>query len=293
MPDVFCYGAISLDVSGRLERPLRKYEQATAIDYLMSPGGDATLVAMTLSSLGLEVTLAGSPIGDDALGDHLVGLIEKEGVKVMVPRIGKTAITAIVLDGRKRSTITFHDVTPEDKIPIPMEALESSSYAYVDGCFGRNSGIIARAAREKGVGAQLNLDLPSLGSMGLFGTVIASEPVARHISPDPDEAARRIYGMSRGVAIVTLGENGCVCNNGKPLRVPAFRVEEVDTTGAGAAFAAGYIYATLKGEPLEARLEFASAAGAIKAMSRGSYARLSEKGIIDFIKSHKKECSYI
>jgi sugar/nucleoside kinase (ribokinase family) len=290
MSDVFCYGAISLDVSGRLERPLHEYEQATAIDYRMSPGGDATLVAMMLSSLGLEVTLAGSPIGEDVIGEHLLRLLEKEGVKVVVPRIGKTAITAIVLDGKKRSTITFHDVTPEEEIPIPMEDLELSRYVYVDGCFGRNGAIIAKAAREKGIDAQLNLDLPSMRSIGLFGTIIASEPISRHISPDPDEAARKIFSMNGGVAIVTLGEKGCVCNYGKPLRVPAFIVEEADTTGAGAAFAAGYIYARLKGKPLEARLEFAAAAGAIKAMSRGSYVRLSESGIIDFIKSHKNPC---
>ncbi|WP_174590613.1 carbohydrate kinase family protein [Methanocella conradii] len=288
MYDVFCYGAISLDISGRLERPVHEYEQATAIDYHMSPGGDAALVAMMLSSLGLEVTLAGSPVGEDPIGEQVVKSLEKEGVKVVVPRIGKTAITAIVLDRDKRSAITFHDVTPEEKIPIPDDSLRASRYAYVDGCFGRNSAIIAKVARANGIEAQLNVDLPSIQNIGLFSTTIASETVSRHISADPEEAARKMFSMNKGVAIVTLGENGCVCYSGKAIRVPAFKVEEVDTTGAGAAFAAGFIYAGLMGEPLEARLEFASAAGAIKAMARGSYVKLSEKGIADFIHSHIK-----
>jgi len=60
MFDVFCYGAISLDISGRLERQQYEHEQATAVDYRMSVGGDAALTAITLSGLGMSAGLAGS-----------------------------------------------------------------------------------------------------------------------------------------------------------------------------------------------------------------------------------------
>ncbi len=292
MYDVFCYGAISLDVSGRLERPQFVEEQATATDYRMSPGGDAMLVALTLSGMGLNVALSGSPVGDDPMGNYLLKKAGESGVKMIVPKAGKTAMTAIVLDGDRRSTITFHDVTPEEEIPIPEDALLGSKYVYVDGCFGRNSAVIAEKARARGIKTQLNLDLPSMPNIGLFDTVIANEAVSKHISPEPAEAARKIHEMNKGLAIVTLGENGCVCCDAargargyRLMTVPAIKVEAVDTTGAGAAFAAGFIYARRIGEPLEACLRFASAAGAYKTLYRGSYKKFSKNDIMGFIGS--------
>lgn len=287
MYDVFCYGAISLDVSGRLERPpLKVYEQATAIDYRMSPGGDSMLVALTLAGLGTRVALAGSPIGDDPMGDYLSKKTDEAGVKMIVPRYGKTAMTAIVLDGNRRSTITFHDNTPEEDIPIPEDAIRGSKYVYVDGCFGRNGAVIARMARAVGIKTQLNLDLPAIPHIDLFDTVIASEAVSKHISSDSGEAAKKIYDMNHGLAIVTREENGCVCYDGRLYEVPAFKVDAIDTTGAGAAFAAGFIYSALRGTPLRDRLEFASAAGAYKTLARGSYRKFTPKDISDFIENH-------
>lgn len=286
MYDVFCYGAISLDISGRLERPMYEHEQATAIDYQMSAGGDAALAALTLSGLGLNVGLAGSPVGDDPMGEYVLSSLEKEGIRALVPKAGKTALTAIVLDRLKRSTITFHENTPEEKIPVPDD-IKNSKYVYVDGCFGMNGAIIAKMAREKGIATQLNLDVPSISSMGLFDVVIAGEEISKLISEDPVEAARKIFEANNGLAIVTLGEMGCICCDGAIINVPAFEVEAADTTGAGAAFAGGFIYARLRGMPLEECLEFASAAGALKVTARGSYRKTSEQEVVDLITAQK------
>ena len=61
------------------------------------------------------------------------------------------------------------------------------------------------------------------------------------------------------------------------------------TAGAGAAFAAGFIYARLRDMPLEESLEFASAAGALKSMARGSYRKMQEQEVIRFITAHKNK----
>jgi len=99
------------------------------------------------------------------MGDYVLWSLEKEGVRTLVPKTGKTALTAIVLNRLKRSTITFHDDTPENEIPVPDD-FKNSKYVYVDGCFGRNSAVIARAARAAGIPAQLNLDVPSSSTSG-------------------------------------------------------------------------------------------------------------------------------
>lgn len=288
MYDVFCYGAISLDISGRLERPMREYEQATAVDYRMSVGGDAALVALTLSGLGLKTALSGSPVGEDHLGDYVLQSLKDEGVDAIVPKAGQTAVTAIVLNRDNRSTITFHDNTPEEKIPVP-DQVKDSRYIYVDGCFGRNGAIIANMARANDITTLLNLDVPSIPNMGLYDIVVAGEGVSKLLASDPVEAVRKIYEANNGLAIVTLGEFGCICCDGGITHVPAFDIDVKDTTGAGSAFAAGFIYARLKGSQLDECLEFASAAGALKAMQRGSYRKMTEQEVIRLITSQKNK----
>ena len=50
----------------------------------------------------------------------------------------------------------------------------------------------------------------------------------------------------------------------RTIRMPAFKVEAVDTTGAGDVFHAGYIFGLLQGWDLERVLRFASALAALK-----------------------------
>ena len=285
MYDVFCYGAISLDVSGKLERPLKLYEHATAIDYHMSVGGDSALVAISLAGLGLRSAISGSPVGNDPMGEYLLKAIRDEGVETLVPVEGKTAITAIVLDRDKRSTITFHEDTPENKIPVPLEAIRRSRCVYVDGCFAKNSAAIGKTARDNNILSVLNLDRPAIPDIGLFDIVIAGEDISKAISPEPAAAARKIHETNKGIAIVTLGEKGGICCDGGMMAIPAYKVDAIDTTGAGAAFAAAFIYSRLKGESLDASLAFASAAGAYKTLHRGSFIEFTEEDVINLIKS--------
>ena len=53
--------------------------------------------------------------------------------------------------------------------------------------------------------------------------------------------------------------------------VAAPRVDAVDGTGAGDAFAAGLLQATLAGRPVEEALAFACAAGALATRAVGAY----------------------
>jgi sugar/nucleoside kinase (ribokinase family) len=64
-------------------------------------------------------------------------------------------------------------------------------------------------------------------------------------------------------------------------------VKAVDTTGAGAAFAAGLIYAQMSGKKTCECLRFASAAGALKALSRGSYRLFKAEEIEKFARSYE------
>ncbi|OPY29795.1 MAG: putative sugar kinase [Methanocella sp. PtaU1.Bin125] len=284
--DVLCYGAISLDVSGRVETPWSAGEHHSASDYRLSPGGDATLVALTLAGLGMRVALAGGPIGDDPPGDYLRDILTSAGIGLYVDTRGKTSISAVaVTPSGERSSITYHEATPVEQIPVPVDLVPRVRYVYADGCYRGNDAVAGAAAKEAGVPALLNLDGPELDAAGLFDAVVASATVARLISPDPLAAAETIRARGAGLAIVTMGERGCICSDGGLLAVPAYRVEAVDTTGAGAAFTAGFLYARLQDFNILDSLRIASAAGAYKCLARGSYRQFDAKALFDFIGS--------
>jgi sugar/nucleoside kinase (ribokinase family) len=284
--DVLCYGAISLDISGRVDLPWPCSGQASATDYILSPGGDAALVALTLAGLGLKVALAGGPVGDDPMGEYLKGIFRESGVDLYDSAPGKTSITAVAV-GRsgERSSITYHEDTPLGEMPVPVDLVRKAGYLYVCGCYGQNSVIMGATAREQGVPSLLNLCSTAMDAIGLFDTVIANAEMAVQISADPLAAAEQIRMKGTGLAIVTMGDKGCIGSNEGLLTVPACPAEVVDTTGAGAAFAAGYIYARLKDFNVLDSLRIASAAGAYKCMVRGSYRRFSAKELFNFIGS--------
>jgi 2-dehydro-3-deoxygluconokinase len=86
---------------------------------------------------------------------------------------------------------------------------------------------------------------------------------------DPVEAARAIAALGPQTVVVKLGRRGAVgLRNGEVHRVEAREVESIDAVGAGDAFAAGFIAATLGGRPLEIALRVAAWCGAEVTTSR-------------------------
>jgi ribokinase len=60
-----------------------------------------------------------------------------------------------------------------------------------------------------------------------------------------------LIGMGVKVIAVKLGADGCYVTDGRErLRVEAFKVKAVDTTGAGDAFCAGFLYGLLNNKNL-------------------------------------------
>ncbi|WP_424359426.1 carbohydrate kinase family protein [Methanocella sp. MCL-LM] len=283
--DALCYGAIALDISGRIAG-LSPGTQESATSYEISPGGDATLVALTLAGLGWKVALAGGPIGRDPMGDYLRDQISEAGIDLYVDYKGKTSVSVVAVDpAGERTAITFHEDTPLEKIPVPLELVRRSRSLYVCGCYGENAAVLGEKARAEGVPSMLNASSGNLSFIGSFDIAIASEANVKSLAADPGEAAAIMRAGGVRTAIVTMGERGCVCCAGEQTVLPAYEVGVVDCTGAGAAFAAGFTHAGLLGMKLRDQLRYGSAAGALKCQYRGSYRRISREELEQLVKS--------
>lgn len=102
------------------------------------------------------------------------------------------------------------------------------------------------------------------------------------------QAAEYFYQKGVKKVIITLGSRGVfVSSDGKEEIVPAFKVNAVDTTGAGDAFNGGLLAALSKGKDLWEAARFANALAALSVQRIGttpSMPRLEE--VEEFLNSH-------
>jgi len=86
---------------------------------------------------------------------------------------------------------------------------------------------------------------------------------------DPEQGLRALEN-GRTLTVAKLGGDGCAAlKDGKLVRVAAFPVQPVDTTGAGDSFNAGFLHAWQRKAPFEDALRFAAACGAISTQGAG------------------------
>ena len=120
--------------------------------------------------------------------------------------------------------------------------------------------------------------------VALVDVLIASESFAEPLlgpKASPEEALKSLRAMGPGEAIITLGPRGSIGLNDKGMhRQPAYPVEALDTTGAGDVYHGAYIYGILQGWALDASMDFASAASALKCKIIGAQKGIPSKDAV-------------
>jgi sulfofructose kinase len=122
----------------------------------------------------------------------------------------------------------------------------------------------------------------------LAGHVIFSEPGfarwAGHSAESPNAVAKlsALIGDRCTLAAVTLGERGVVYATASGVnRMAAFKIDAVETLGAGDVFHGAYALALAERASIEDALRFAAAAAAQKCMRAGGRAALPERAAVD------------
>jgi sugar/nucleoside kinase (ribokinase family) len=171
---------------------------------------------------------------------------------------------------------------------IDFERIQSAGILHIGGALvlpgldGEPMAEVLKRARRAGVvtfldvvwddtGRWMQVLEPCLPHVDYF---IPSLPEAQALTglEEPEQVARDL--LSRGVGTVGLkmGADGCLVMTaaGERLRLPAYQVEVVDATGAGDAFAAGYIAGVWHGWSLEQTARFANAVGGLNVTGFGA-----------------------
>ena len=245
-------GDLVLDVIVRLDEPLRPGTDAAALTRTGS-GGQAANVAAWAASLGVEARFIGKR-GDDPAASLAASELARIGVEVFGPVVlGRSGvIVSIVGENGERSMASDRGVAPN----LSAEELEpawfdGATHLHLSGYSVMSSpidGAAARAAqlvRERG--GSLSIDLASTSVIERFGAERLRDRLGR-LTPDVvfanEEEAERVgsEALPDATWAIKRGAAGCaILHDGERQEFPAMPATVVDTTGAGDAFAAGYL----------------------------------------------------
>lgn len=254
-------------------------------------GGLAATALVAAARLGASCAYAGQ-LGDDVESAFVESVLDGEGIHVGdAARIAdaRPVRSAIIVDEATGTRNIFYDVSPVTgahlRLPKP-DRIRSAKVLLVDR-FGIPGMIraakIARRSDVAVVGDFENHRWPRFEELiRLVDHLIVSEDFAREYTSEenPEKSVRRLWTRSRAVVAVTCGANGCWwmdARGAKPRHMAAFKVRAVDTTGCGDVFHGAYAAALADGLDAEARLRFASATAALKAMHSGGQSGIPDR----------------
>ena len=260
--------------------------------FLAHPGGAELNTCFALAGLGLRAAwfsvLPEGPLGRRVLRHARGGGVDVSLVRTAPGRLG----TYWVEYGRApRSIEVFYDrrdstvcqVRGED---VPWEALRACRMFFVTGITAALSPAtrelcleMAEAARAAGARVATDLNFRSrLWAAQEAAPVLERLARAADIVITTEEDLRTLYGWGgepeavarealarfrcRTVVLTRGGEGGLSVEDGRVRRCAAFPSSSIDRVGAGDAFTAGYLYATLTGR--EEALDFGLALAALK-----------------------------
>lgn len=283
---ILCLGILVADIIGRPLRNVPDPGRLALVDEMsLHTGGCAINTATALARLGLPVEVIGK-IGSDSFGDFVLNALTERriGTKNITrdKKVGTSATMVMVAPDGERRFVHYIGanarLTLED---IDLSMLKAGSILHIAGSLvmpgidGQPTAELLRHARAEGVttfldtvwddtGRWMNILAPCLPYIDYF---VPSLPEGQALTglDDPIEVTHAL--LDRGVRTVGLkmGVDGClvVSGDGQTIRLPSFQVNVVDATGAGDAFAAGFIAGVWYAWPLEETARFANAVGAL------------------------------
>ena len=286
--DVLVVGDVMVDVLAAMSGPLARGSD-TPSAVTTAGGGSAANVAVWLAAQGVPTSYVGR-VGDDALGRESVAALTDCGVTSWVstePDLTTGTCIVLVEPGGERSMLpdagANATLTPAD---LPQRAFRPGGHLHLSGYTLLNPGSrdagLAALSMAAAADMTVSVDPSSAAPLAELGAarflsmtrgvdlLLANRDEAAVLAgtSDPHLAAQQLGDTYREV-VVKLGADGAMWQQGFiGASAPAERgVEVVDTTGAGDAFAAGFLASWL----LHPEPETALAAGcrlAARAVSR-------------------------
>jgi len=301
--DVIGFGALNVDKIYRVPKIAREEEETYVLDFQETPGGSAANTIVGLARLGLKTGFIGK-VAEDREGQLLLNDFKREGVNtdgIVVAKEGRSGVVAAYVDEKGERALYVHPSVNDSLIyeEINHEYVKRARFFHLTSVDEKPFQAQKKLVEEL-TDAQVSLDPGEIyARKGLAElrpiikssfVVLPSEGELKTLTRKGfREGAKTLLKEGAGIVAVKLGEQGCYVTDGKEAHlIEPYKVKVVDTTGAGDAFCAGFLYGLVKDQDLYqcGRLgNFAASRCITKVGARTGLPRLHElKDLLDKVK---------
>jgi len=300
MSKIVSMGVHILDVLGRHVSEVPAGQGISLIEEIrITAAGTAAGTSVDMAKLGCDVIAVGA-IGNDEMGKILIGILNRY----------KIDTTYLVIKDGVQTSGSILPIRPNGERPalhvmganavfsfqdVPQEVLKSADFVHCGGFFlmpkfdGADTAQALKLAKSSG--AVTTMDILGVKQERMAEKILPSMPFLDYFMPNLEEA-QMITGLLEPMqmcefflksgaksVVLKMGARGSliVGSDGSQMRIPAFEVKVVDTTGCGDAWSAGFIAGLARGISVKESAMLASACGSLVASGLGS-----DAGILDF-----------
>jgi ribokinase len=213
-------------------------------------------------------------VGDDAFGKAQIDDLHAHSVDTnRVQMIGQSGIAVIMVEGEEKRMIKYSGAnTCKDVHNLPH-----CSHIHLS---SNEKPILESVVSQRFSTPTLSWDPQELffeEYIPYFDYIFINEDdLRRHTGISSLlEAARSLQGNT---IVVTKNGGGCLIVADTPVTIPSFGIEAIDSTGAGDAFDAGFIFGVLSGLHLEFCGIIGTACASLKVQHYGARGGISSQG---------------
>lgn len=264
--DVVGFGALNLDKLYKVNMIAKEEEEGSVLEFKESAGGSAANTVVGLARLELKTGFIGK-VAADREGKFLLDDFRKEKVDVKGVSVSERGRSGVVMGfiDQNGDRALYVDPGVNDQVDfkdINLDYVSGTEFLHLSSFVG-----------EKPFKAQKNL-IEQLSDVKICfdpGAIYARKglnaikPIIKKsyvmfpngievkliTGQDYIEGAKAFIKLGADLVAVKLGKKGCYVTDGKEsYMIEAYKVEAVDTTGAGDAFCAGFLYGLIKQKDL-------------------------------------------
>ena len=266
--DVVGFGALNVDMLFKVNRLAKAEEESFIEDYTEACGGSAANTMVGLARLGCKVGFIGK-VANDREGKLQIDCFNTEGVDtsgIIQAKHGKSGSVLGFVDKKGARALYINSGVNDTIEPreIKWDYVSQTKFLHQSSFVGEKSfrtqkKLLATLPSD----VKISLDPGSVYAQKGFRAI---EPIIRQsyvlmpnavelelLTGESDYCKGADFMIEMGVKIVAvkLGGKGCYVTDGRErLRIESFKVKVVDTTGAGDAFCAGFLYGLINNKSL-------------------------------------------
>ncbi len=259
--DIVGFGALNWDRLLKVPRIASGDEEYVVLEQTCAPGGSAANTIYGLAKLGFRTGFVGA-LGDDTEGREMLIAFDKIGVdtsRIVMQKDQPTGAAYSFIDPKAERALYINPGANDalSEADMDVEFMGSSQVLHMTSFCGEEQFQLQKRLLERlpedqllsvapgAIYAERDDFEPFLERTNIL--ILNKREVEKISGAGYEDGARKLMAKGCNLVAVTLGSEGCfIANKEGSWTVSGFPAQVVDTTGAGDAFAAGFLAGILE-----------------------------------------------